>query len=50
MNKLLSGGYLITAKTILIRVNQYYEKMQLMRQGFNADVITQNSLNLIGVS
>lgn len=50
MNRILTGGYVITAKTIYIRSNQYFEKLQLTRQGFNADVITQNSLNLIGVT
>lgn len=49
LNQKTSGGYLTTAKSLLIQPGYYFEKMKLTRQGFNADIVTQENLQLLGV-
>ncbi len=39
INSKLSGGYLITGKTIYIEAGAYYEKLQITRQGYNLDIL-----------
>lgn len=49
VNNKLSGGYMVTGKTIFIRPGYYYEKLKVVRQGYNVDVVTQDNLRLLGV-
>lgn len=49
LNQKTTGGYLTTAKSILIQPGYYFEKLKLTRQGFNPDIVTQENLQLLGV-
>lgn len=50
LNPSVSGSFFVSAKTIKVTPGFYFEKLKLLRQGLNADMITEANLNVIGVS
>lgn len=49
INNKLSGGYIISGKIIYIESGNYYEKIQITRQGYNLDTITAGDKQILGI-